>query len=290
MGLLAAAIAGGAGIPVGAPAQETGRAAAVLLPDTVLVGEPATLGVSVRTSAEPAFPAVLVLPEDLEQLGPPRVGRTGDGAWRAAYRIAAWRAGTLSLPPVTVTLRDGAPVPVTPPALVVESVLPAGSEPALLRPPRLPEVGPEIPWALLIAALLAALLVGAWAVRRLRSRRGDGPPLPVPVLRDPLEEARAGISALRVAVDEGRIGPAAFYDGLEAVLRRYLARARGRPAGLPVRGLADDPREAAAAAPDLAALVARALPARFGALAVGREALLSDADAALAWLDAEEAA
>jgi len=266
-------------------------AAAVLVPDTVRVGEPVTLGISVRATTEPAFPAVLSLPEDLEQLGPPRVGRTGDGAWRAAYRLAAWRAGSLALLPVTVARGDGVSISVTPPALVVESVLPADGGALFLRPPRVPEVGPGVPWALLLAALVVALLVGRWALRRLRSRRAAGQPLRAVAARDPLEEARAALSALMVAVDEGRIGPAGFYDDLEALLRRYLARARGRPSGLPVRGLADDPRGASAAAPpELDVLVARALPARFGALAVGPEALLSDAEAVRTWLDAEEAA
>ena len=290
--LLAVLGAGGIGAPVGAAAQETGpAAAAVLVPDTVLVGEPVTLGISVRTGAEPTFPPVLALPEDLEQLGPPRVGRTEDGAWRAAYRLSGWRPGSLALPSVSVERRDGPPVRVTPPSLVVESVLPAEEEPSFLRPPRAPDVGRDAPWALLLAALLVVALAAWLLVRRLRSRREGEMPRPVPAARDPLEEARTGVSELKVAVDEGRIGAAAFYDGLEEVLRRYLARVRGRPPELPMRGLPDDPRAGSAATPpEFAALGARALPVRFGALAVGREMLLSDADDVLAWLTSEEAA
>jgi HAMP domain-containing protein len=277
------------------PAQRARVAAGVaaLVPDTVLVGERVLLGLSVRASSEPVFPQVLALTDDLEQLGPPRMGRTGDGAWRAVYRLAAWRTGSLDLPPVQVELPGGGPaLRIEPPSLVVTSVLPEAGEPVALRPPRAPALRLGVSWGLVLAALLLAVLL-AWLLRRLR-RRGTVPgEVSAHVPPDPVEEARVAVAELRAAVAAGAIGAADFYDGIEAVLRRYLARTRGRPTARPVRGLPEDPTLDAATAPAdplFAPMGMRALPARFGALSVGGDELAGDADAVLAWLSAEKAA
>lgn len=280
--------------PTALPAQQARAAgAAALVPDTVLVGEPVWLGLSIRAAEEPAFPSVLPLPEELEQLGPPRVRRTADGAWRAVYRLAAWRAGSLALLPVEVPRPGGGPpVRIEPPGVVVTSVLPAEAEELSLRPPRVPELRPGVSWVLVLAALLLAALL-AWLLRRIRSARRLPVEGPGPAELDPAEEARQAVAGLRAAAAAGEIGPAKFYDGIEAILRRYLARARGRPPGRPVRGLPESGAgggETGPADPRLAPLVERALPARFGALSVAGEELTGDADAVLAWLSAQEAA
>ena len=77
---------------VGGRGTGTPRVAAVLAPDTVRVGEPFTLGLSVAAPREATvqFPPLLSLPAELEQLRPVDVGwdENGGGQWRARYRLA----------------------------------------------------------------------------------------------------------------------------------------------------------------------------------------------------------
>ena len=110
-GALGAALLG-TSIPVAVHGQASSpsqvRAAAALLPDTVLVGQPFRLGVTVQAprGLRIRFPGALELTDDLEQVGAVELGhrRPRTGVMRAYYRVVAWTAGEHSVPPLHVEL------------------------------------------------------------------------------------------------------------------------------------------------------------------------------------------
>lgn len=265
------------------------RGVAVIYPDTVRVGEAFDLGVTAVSSDRLQFPAVLALPDELEQIGPPRSAGDSAGIWKAVYPLVAWKSGRIELPdirvPVVSATTERALV-VRPPAVEVSSVLPPAEAEPRLQPPRMPSEPWAIPWLWLFALVLAAALLRE-VVRRRRAS-----PLPPAVHEappvDPLDEARASLLALRAQALAGEARPDRFYDGIETVVRQYLVRTRNWPAQAPVRsalrgglpGRVDS----------LGPVVQRALPARFGALEVSDGTLVSDIDSVLTWLETEEAA
>ncbi|MDT8436772.1 MAG: hypothetical protein RRA92_08445 [Gemmatimonadota bacterium] len=271
--------------PLGAQAVRP-RGVAVLTPDTIRVGEPFGLGVSVRADTAPQFPAILALPEPIEQLSSPEVARIGAGQWRAIYRLTGWQVGTHDLPAVVLRGVPGADsLPVRPPPVTVVATLPAGDGPLGLRPPRMPDWVRGFPWWWLLAALVAAALaegVRRWlAARRRPDEREDAP--------SPVDEARDALAALKARALAGDLGAAACYDALERVLRRYLGRTRDWPDGMPV--LADrvvGEGEAGPGPPGLEPVAERSLPVRFGGLAAGAGRLLEDIAVVSAWLDEAE--
>lgn len=245
---LAAALACGAAAlsPTDAAAQVSDvRAAAALFPDTVHVGQPLRLGVtvSVPRGMRVRFPFALSAGEDLEQVGEAEIGkrRTRSGTARAYYRLVAWRAGEHEVPSVRVeVLPDGGEseafeivVPV--PTLVVESVLPANITGLELRQ-ALPFLTP-LPFPLLLLIALAALILGWWAYRRFGSRAAEG--------ETPARELtawEAALEELKRLVEEWRAGvlsPAAFCDRLEAILKRYLVVTEAWVPGVPARAVAN---------------------------------------------------
>ncbi|MCL7927392.1 MAG: hypothetical protein M8841_06345 [marine benthic group bacterium] len=272
------------------------RGVADVRPDTVRVGEGFELALTAVSGERVKFPALLTLPDDVEQTGPPSLDDDGEGTWRAVYPLVAWTTGRRQLPAVLVPViggREERILEIRPPGITVASVLPADSEPVRLLPPRVPENGRRIPWPWLLALLLAALL----AREILRARRA--PPVPPPASEEiglgPYEEARERLQRLRQRASEGSFEAAALYDEVESIIRHFLVRTREWPEARPVRQafgvgmVGSDPavvRETA----EMMRAVRRALPARFGALEVSREALLTDVDSVLAWLSRDEAA
>lgn len=266
------------------------RSAAILRPDTVRVGEPFILGLSVTASrdAEVDFPALIALDPPLDQLRPPRVrwDGSGGGAWRVRYRVVAWKEGSWAIPPVVVRVGD-APVELRPPPIEVTSVLPAAAEvPLQLEPPRGPIPVRPFPWWLLLLLLAAVLLW--WSLRRLRREdRVEEEPV------DPAVAAREALALLKARLEGGELELALFYDGLEETVRRYLAARRGWSEVRPVRDFVqlrrerDDVRELTRA---IVAMENRAGLVRFAHLTASREAALADADTCLAWVESEEAA
>jgi hypothetical protein len=301
LALLAVATAAGALGPGyrWAPAQEAGGAAVTrdaavaLSPDSVRVGEPFVLGISVRwPEGEVVFPGLLDLDEELEQLEPVALAHDGEGreTWRAYYRLVAWQAGTIPIPEIAVD-RSGESLVVRPPPINVISVLPADPpEPLRLRPPRPPEERRPFPWWLLL--LLAALLLAAWLLRRMR-KEDEAAEADVLTVH-PAVSAREALVRLRAEVQGGRLAPEAFYDGLEEVVRTYLHARRGWPPTRPVRELSGarellvsgDGREADA---QLIHIQARAGLVRFAGVEGAREAAVADADSCLEWLEISEA-
>jgi len=284
------------GVSVGPaqPMQEDGRApgarsAAVLSPDTVRVGDPFTLGLSVSgpREAEVEFPPLLQLIPELEQLRPVEVewDDAGGGRWTARYPLVAWKAGRWSIPDVVVGSR-GAELSLAPPTVHVTSVLPAASAgPQPLEGPRGPKPIRGFPWWLLLL-LLAALLLW-WLLRRLRRVEQ----VEEVEWIDPADAAREALAGLKRGFEAGEVDLAAFYDGLERVLRTYLSAHRGWPAARPVREFVEeavvDARLGTVEA-GLRSLQTRAGLVRFAHLDAVEAAALADADACLAWLDAEE--
>lgn len=267
------------------PASGRPAAAAALSPDTVRVGDPFTLGLSVAGAreAEVEFPPLLALVPELEQLRPVDVewDDAGGGRWRARYRLAAWKAGTWSIPDVPIGWQ-ATQISVAPPPVHVTSVLPAASAgPLPLDGPRAPKHVRGFPWWLLL--LLLALLLLWWLLRRLRRPEDEQEP----EWTDPSVEAREALVRLKRGLEQGEVDLAAFYDGLEEVLRRYLAARRGWPVARPVREFVDERSEEVEAG--LRSLQGRAGLVRFAHVESAETAALGDADACLAWLESDEA-
>ncbi len=279
----------GAAVAQETPGAGLERGVAVISPDTVRVGEGFVLGITAVSADRLQFPAVLVLPDDLEQTGPPRSVPDSAGVWKAIYPLVAWKTGRLELPVIRIPVVSATAersLAVRPPVLEVISVLPPADQGPRLQPPRMPGERWRIPWRwLLFFLLIAALAREAW--RRVRSA-----PQPVQDLEetsvDPFGEARDALLALRARAVAGATRTDRFYDGIETAVRLYLVRTRGWPEQAPVRnalyeGLAGEVDR-------LDTVVRRALPARFGALEVMSDTLVSDVDVVLAWLEAEQAA
>ncbi len=280
--------------PCPAAAQETPRTGlergvAVISPDTVRVGEAFVLGITAVSADRLQFPAVLALPDELAQTGPPRSSPDSAGVWKAVYPLVAWKTGRIELPVVRIPVVSATAersLAVQPPAIEVTSVLPPADERPRLQPPRIPTERWRVPWRwLLVLVLVAALAREAW--HRLRTS-----PSPAQVAEDPpvnpLGEARDALLALRAQAVAGEARPDRFYDGIEAAVRLYLVRTRGWSEQAPVRSALRDGLPGGVAGLDT--VVRRSLPARFGALEVSGGILVSDVDAVLDWLETEQAA
>ncbi len=274
-----------------APAQPRPATAAALAPDTVRVGDPFTLGLSIAgpRDAEVQFPPLVILAPELEQLRPVDVkwDAAGGGQWRARYRLAAWKAGTWTFPDVRVEWQ-GTQIMLSPPPVHATSVLPAASEgPLPLEGPWGPNNIRRFPWWLLLLLLALALLW--WLLRRLR--RTDERKEPQWI--DPAVAAREALARLRKDLEQDDVDLAAFYDGLEEIIRTYLAARRGWPRERPVRefvGEAIAPGDPEHVEAGLRSLQARSGLVRFAHVEAAAAAALEDADACLAWVEAEEKA
>lgn len=229
---LAAPLAPGASAQTGAP-----RVATAIQPDSIRVGEPFTLGLTITlaTSGRVAFPAVLDLPDALEQRRPVRI-RSAEGGtdWRAYYTLSAWTADTHRIPPIEVTLEapETAPKPLvlTPPEVEVRSVLPAEAADLELREARGFLRVRAFPWWVL--AVLAGLAALAWWVWRRRR-----PALAAAGPAAPGERALMELERLRRSWAAGELGPGRFYDRFEGVLRDYVFATRPWSPGRALLGL-----------------------------------------------------
>jgi hypothetical protein len=137
--------------------------------------------------------------------------------------------------------------------------------------------------------LLLALALLWWLLRRLRRTEEQEETEWI----DPAVEAREALARLKRDLEQDDVDLAAFYDGLEEVLRRYLAARRDWPRERPVREFVDE----AIVAEDLEdervslrSLQDRAGLVRFAHVTAADAAALDDVDACLAWVEAEEEA
>ncbi len=264
---------------------------AALWPDTIRVGDPFELGLSVAAPGEASveFPPLIALASEIEQLAPAEVewDAAGGGRWRARYRLAAWKSGTWDFAAIAVSV-GSEEVSIQPPPIHVTSVLPAAADgPLPLEGPWGPNRIRAFPWWLLLLLLALALLW--WLLRRLRRPEQEVEA----EWRDPAEDARAALTRLKEELRAGGLDLADYYDGLEETLRAYLAARQGWPPQRPVREYVDETaiesgyREVKAG---LRSLQGRAELVRFAHLDAAQASALGDADACLAWVDAVEEA
>lgn len=238
--------------------RPTADVAFALDPDTVRVGEPFTLAITVQTRPgwRVGFPDVLPLPEGFEQRTAGESAEAGPARWRAYYRLVAWEVPGGELPPVEIELAtDGElrSMAVRPPPIRVRSVLPEDEANLQLRPARPFLERSRFPWLPVLLAALALAALAWWILRRREGAGADSRPSPEPAAERALRELRE----LRERWEEGSLDPAEFYDGLEGALRRYAEATRGWPPGTLIWGLPNGDRE-------LAGVLRRSALARFG--------------------------
>lgn len=209
------------------------EASATLERDSVGVGEPVSLTVSLR----PVSPAVrVVFPElpdsgQLVALGPPRTITSEPNVRSARYALVAWRIGELTVPGSGIRLSvDGAEqtIPFPDLTLHVTSVLPDGADlETVAWRPAADVVGANWSTAELAAAGGLLLILLAGAVLFLR-RRGRAIPVPRPEPMAPREKALIGLDLLARygLIEAGELK--GFYSALSLVLRRFLAETEGR--------------------------------------------------------------
>ncbi len=229
-------------LPVAAVSQQAVPARIVVAvdPDSVRVGEPFTVGVTVRRAdpGDVVFPAVLPLADDLEQQGPVEVRATEDGReWRAYYRIVGWRADRLVISPFEIETATGegsfTRARVAPPPVTVLSVLPGEEADLPLRDARPFLKLTGFPWWILLLALALAAAAWWWW-RRRRARAGTGLSL-----LGPGERALRELARLREAWGSGALPGVELYDGVEDALRSYVQATRSWPPSDSLIGLAN---------------------------------------------------
>jgi hypothetical protein len=259
------------------PAAGADRQLVVALePDSVRVGEPFILGITMRneTPGEVQFPPLLTLPDELEQTGGAEVRASEDQhEWRAYYPLVAWRAEQTEIPEFSIgTLVPGADAPrevlVRPPVVEVLSVLPDSTEEELeLREarPLLRIRGPH--WAWLLLGLLALAPLWYWWSRRT-SLAAMGPPL------SPGEHALHALAELRARTKRGELDGAELFDGVEGTLRGYVQTTRAWRPGQALEDLAKGDS-------GLAGALARSALARFARLKTSLESSLAAIDSAI---------
>ncbi len=208
-------------------AQSSARLVASIEPDSVRVGELFTVRIVVvqERSRDVEFPALMELPEALEQLGPVQIrSMEGGTEWRAEYPLVAWRADTVAISAIEVQLGPAGSRPrlVAPPELVVRSVLPPETAGLELRDARPFLRLRYFPWWLIALAAAAAGL--AWWIWRGRNRAGHEAAL---VPAGPGAVALRDFERLRETWIAGRVSGDGFYDDYEATLRRYAQATRG---------------------------------------------------------------
>lgn len=217
-----------------------------VVPDStrVTVGDPITLRVRVRlpeatTLLSRAAAPEGELPEGFRILSSDSLSRTEQGTLEGRLRVAFFRPGKQSVPPLSVVY---APTPGTPPdtlrsqpvPIEVVAVLPPGDQ--TLRDIKdlapLPKHRRLWPWLALAALLLAA---GAIVWRRLRRKTAPvcvvaAPPPAALDLRTPYERALERLGEVERARLPERGEVALHYELVTHVLRRYLEESRAAPA------------------------------------------------------------
>lgn len=205
------------------------RAGLLVRPDTVAVGDPFTLVVTIEvpTDATVQWATIGDTAAVVAMRAPTRVTSEVQGATRretAEYALAAWNVGTLPLgvPNASVRTSNGIrAVPLREAHVVVMTVLPADTSLRVPKPLRglFPRAVPwwEAWWP--AAAVVAALAVLWWLWRRRRHRVVRQVPVPVDVFARAIHDFER-LQRLALA-DLGERGRAVAL-GVE-ILRTYLA-------------------------------------------------------------------
>lgn len=249
--------------------------------DAVRVGEAFTVRLSVGQArgGEVRFPALMDLPESLEQTEPVQIRSTDEGRrWEAEYSLVAWRADTLAIPPIEVQLvgAGGVTRMLEPSAVVVSSVLPEAEGALELRDARpFLRLGASPWWILALLAGVAALAWWTWG-RRREAPVPQGPLHPGELALREFERLR------RVWVERGLTGDR-FYDGYEGALRRYAHATRGWAPSRELRGLGDSDT-------GLISALRHSIMARFARLRTDRDGPIADIEIGEAFVRSEMAA
>jgi len=168
------------------------RAGSVVRPDTVTVGEPFTLVVTIEVplNATVEWPTIGDTASMVAMRGRPQISSVPQGSVRretAEYALAAWNVGVLALGAPDVTVRVDSTVvsvPLRDARIAVRTVLPGDTSLHVPKPPRDP-FPRMVPWWQLwwpAAVVVAALAALWWLWRRRRNRRVERvapPPLDV---------------------------------------------------------------------------------------------------------------
>ena len=198
--------------------------------DTIRVGDPfrAVVKIGVPPGAQVVLPDSLPTTEDIENAGRMRSQRdsTANGvSVIAAYPLAAWRPGSLTLPNLDVVIKTASgeqKVAVKLPDVPVISVLPQDTSKIEAKPPKDVLGANRLwwPWILLALLLLLALGLGYWLWRRRRNRREtEEMELPLVMPRERALEELERIRKMGLA-NEGMYKR--HYSLVSEVLRRYM--------------------------------------------------------------------
>ena len=196
------------------------------LPDSLTVGD--TFTVTVTVSSPPGMETSYPAPESLSgvvliQSRQDTAAWRGDTSRRYYFKMAAFRPGTLQIPPFVVAFQQDSTCDTVcsqPVTLTVESVLPPNmTDINDIRPPFSPA---SRVWLRLLELLAAACgitaLILLWLRRRNRVRAAPEPTL------SPLEEALRALEGLPGASDGPGVEPREYYFQLSSILRQYLER------------------------------------------------------------------
>lgn len=255
------------------------RVAATVEADSIRIGRPFDLALRVElpSRSEVRFPAVLPLPEDLEQRGAVEIESGDDGrTWTARYSLAAWQADSIAIPAIEALVQPAdAPeyaVSLSPPTVLVRSILPADEAALELRDARPFLRLRSFPWWILLLVALAASAAWLWFRWRSTTRPGLA-------AQGPGAIALGEFDRLRQRWRGGEIGLGQFYDAFEEALRRYVRATRNWSPSAGLAGLASGG--------DLLGALRRSTVVRFahaGAPESGPDAAL---DAGAAFVEAE---
>ena len=205
------------------------RAGALVRPDTVTVGDPFTLTISleVPSDATVSWPSITDTSAAVSMRAAPTVSRQVQGGIRsetAQYAMAAWDVGELAmgLPDISVRLASGVvAVPMRDARIIVRTVLPLDTALHVPKParPLFPRSVPwwELWWPAAVAVAALTLLWWLWRRRRHRVLRKDV------ATRSAFESAMDDFERLRrlALADVGERGRAVALA--VEILRTYLA-------------------------------------------------------------------
>lgn len=203
------------------------RVSARLEPDTILIGQPATLTlrVEIPEGALPHWPGESDLP-GLELLQAGEESKPDDPVRIYRLRITAFDSGHYQIPPLPVQV--GASPYYTPPLRLVVRFAPYDLSGDYRDIRELPEVNPaqRLPWLWPVSVAVLLLAAGLiWWMRR-RKRQAEQDQDPRQARLSPFEEA---MEILQQAEHQyARDGEKkAFYSAINEAVRRYLYRKLG---------------------------------------------------------------
>jgi hypothetical protein len=230
--LAAVAVVALHGVPArAAGAQDAPQRGAIVTvsvaPETVTVGQPFSVRIRVQAPkfATIHFPAVPDSADAIEAVDPRAMENAGDADLidrTAVYRLVAWDVGQRTPHFANVIVGAGGAdqqYAVSPPPVVVRSLLPADSALRVPKDARDPVAPPGVLWKILVLTSVLLAVLGWYWLRR-RARR----PVGVPREPEPFAAASASFAALDALGLPAAGEPGRYVIASVDVLRGYLAR------------------------------------------------------------------